>query len=59
MKSTFRFILIFEIIIIQCYEDYTFTQMHIEAGAKKAFCRYNMPIEYSGIKDEHMTVEME
>jgi len=34
-----------------------FTQMHIEAGAKMLpFAGYNMPIEYSGIKDEHMTV---
>lgn len=34
-----------------------FTRMHIEAGAKMLpFAGYNMPIEYSGIKDEHMTV---
>jgi aminomethyltransferase len=34
-----------------------FTQKHIELGAKMLpFAGYNMPIEYSGIKDEHMTV---
>ena len=34
-----------------------FTDFHIELGAKMAsFVGYNMPIEYSGIKDEHVTV---
>ena len=34
-----------------------FTQFHIDLGAKMLpFCGYNMPIEYSGINDEHLTV---
>lgn len=34
-----------------------FTDKHIALGAKMAaFAGYNMPIEYSGITDEHMTV---
>ena len=34
-----------------------FTAFHIELGAKMAeFAGYNMPISYSGIKDEHKTV---
>ena len=34
-----------------------FTDFHIDLGAKMAsFVGYNMPIEYSGIKDEHITV---
>ena len=34
-----------------------FTQLHVDEGAKMLpFAGYNMPIEYSGIKDEHMTV---
>lgn len=34
-----------------------FTQFHIDLGAKMAeFAGYNMPIEYSGIKNEHVTV---
>lgn len=34
-----------------------FTQRHIALGAKMhEFAGYNMPIEYSGIIDEHMTV---
>lgn len=34
-----------------------FTHHHIAAGAKMAeFAGYNMPIEFSGINDEHMTV---
>jgi len=34
-----------------------FTQFHIDLGAKMAeFAGYNMPIEYSGINDEHMAV---
>jgi aminomethyltransferase len=34
-----------------------FTQYHIANGAKMAeFAGYNMPIEFSGINDEHMTV---
>ena len=34
-----------------------FTKYHIAAGAKMAeFAGYNMPIEFSGINDEHQTV---
>ncbi|MDR2423961.1 MAG: glycine cleavage system aminomethyltransferase GcvT [Prevotellaceae bacterium] len=34
-----------------------FTQFHIELGAKMApFAGFNMPIEYTGINDEHLTV---
>jgi aminomethyltransferase len=34
-----------------------FTDIHIALGAKMAeFAGYNMPIEYSGITDEHLTV---
>ncbi len=34
-----------------------FTKYHIAAGARMAeFAGYNMPIEFSGINDEHMTV---
>lgn len=34
-----------------------FTQYHIDLGARMApFAGYNMPIEYSGITDEHITV---
>ena len=34
-----------------------FTKYHLAAGAKMAeFAGYNMPIEFSGINDEHMTV---
>ena len=34
-----------------------FTQKHLELGAKMLpFAGFNMPIEYSGIKDEHMCV---
>jgi aminomethyltransferase len=34
-----------------------FTEFHQELGAKMhEFAGYNMPIEYSGINDEHMTV---
>ncbi|MEG0807757.1 MAG: glycine cleavage system aminomethyltransferase GcvT [Alistipes sp.] len=34
-----------------------FTAFHIAAGAKMAeFAGYNMPIEFSGINDEHLTV---
>lgn len=34
-----------------------FTKYHIEAGAKMAeFAGYNMPIDFSGINDEHATV---
>ena len=34
-----------------------FTKKHIELGAKMhEFAGYNMPIEYSGITDEHLTV---
>ena len=32
-----------------------FTKYHIAAGAKMAeFAGYNMPIEFTGINDEHM-----
>ncbi len=34
-----------------------FTQYHIEAGAKMAeFASYNMPIEFTGINNEHLAV---
>ncbi len=34
-----------------------FTKFHIELGAKMAaFAGYNMPIEYTGINDEHLAV---
>ena len=34
-----------------------FTKFHEEAGARMVpFAGYNMPVEYSGINDEHMTV---
>ena len=34
-----------------------FTNFHIEAGAKMVpFARYNMPVEYAGINEEHITV---
>ena len=34
-----------------------FTHFHEALGARMApFAGYNMPIEYSGIKDEHLTV---
>lgn len=34
-----------------------FTDVHIALGAKMhEFAGFNMPIEYSGIIDEHMTV---
>lgn len=34
-----------------------FTEKHIQLGAKMLpFAGYNMPIEYAGIKDEHLTV---
>jgi len=34
-----------------------FTKYHIELGAKMAeFAGYNMPIQYTGINDEHVTV---
>ncbi|MDR1170492.1 MAG: glycine cleavage system aminomethyltransferase GcvT [Prevotellaceae bacterium] len=37
--------------------DTAFTKYHIELGAKMApFAGFNMPIEYSGIIDEHITV---
>jgi len=38
-------------------KDTAFTKYHIELGAKMApFAGFNMPIEYSGIIDEHITV---
>lgn len=38
-------------------KETVFTKYHIAAGAKMAeFAGYNMPIEFSGITDEHMTV---
>lgn len=34
-----------------------FTNFHVEAGAKIVpFAGYNMPVEYTGINDEHITV---
>ena len=34
-----------------------FTKFHKEAGAKMVpFAGYNMPVEYSGITEEHITV---
>ena len=34
-----------------------FTTFHVDAGAKMVpFAGYNMPVEYSGINDEHITV---
>lgn len=34
-----------------------FTKFHIELGAKMVpFAGYNMPVEYTGINDEHLTV---
>ena len=34
-----------------------FTQKHIDLGAKMVeFAGYNMPVEYVGIKDEHIAV---
>ena len=34
-----------------------FTQFHIDLGAKMVpFAGYNMPVEYFGINDEHITV---
>ena len=34
-----------------------FTQKHIELGAKMVpFAGYNMPVEYTGIKEEHLAV---
>ena len=34
-----------------------FTSKHIELGAKMAdFAGFNMPISYTGINDEHLTV---
>lgn len=34
-----------------------FTEKHVALGAKMhEFAGYNMPIEYSGIIDEHLTV---
>jgi aminomethyltransferase len=34
-----------------------FTNFHIEAGARMVqFAGYNMPVEYTGINDEHITV---
>ncbi len=34
-----------------------FTEFHIEAGARMVtFADYNMPVEYSGITEEHITV---
>ena len=34
-----------------------FTKFHQEAGARMVpFAGYNMPVEYSGINEEHITV---
>lgn len=38
-------------------KETAFTRFHIEAGARMVpFAGYNMPVEYSGINDEHITV---
>src|SRR5664279_3125569 len=38
-------------------KDTPFTKKHIQLGAKMAeFAGYNMPISYTGINDEHVTV---
>jgi aminomethyltransferase len=38
-------------------KDTPFTKFHIEAGARMVpFAGYNMPVEYSGINDEHIAV---
>lgn len=38
-------------------KDTAFTKFHIELGAKMApFAGYNMPIEFTGINDEHINV---
>lgn len=38
-------------------KETAFTKFHIEAGARMVpFAGYNMPVEYSGITDEHITV---
>ena len=34
-----------------------FTEFHIRAGARMIpFAGYNMPVEFTGINDEHITV---
>jgi aminomethyltransferase len=39
-------------------KDTAFTRYHIELGAKMvSFAGFNMPVEYSGIIDEHITVK--
>lgn len=38
-------------------KETAFTRFHIEAGARMVpFAGYNMPVEFSGINDEHITV---
>ena len=38
-------------------KDTAFSKFHIEAGARMVpFAGYNMPVEYSGINEEHITV---
>jgi aminomethyltransferase len=38
-------------------KETAFTKFHIEAGAKMVpFAGYNMPVEYTGINDEHVAV---
>jgi glycine cleavage system aminomethyltransferase T len=37
-----------------------FTEFHLKAGARMVpFAGYNMPVEYSGITDEHLPSEKE
>ncbi len=45
------------ILILNKMKNTPFTQKHIDLGAKMLpFAGYNMPIEYCGIKEEHLTV---
>ena len=45
------------IIFKKSHENYSIYRFHIALGAKMhEFAGYNMPIEYSGINDEHLTV---
>jgi aminomethyltransferase len=38
-------------------KDTAFTRFHQELGARMVpFAGYNMPVEFSGINDEHITV---
>ncbi len=48
---------VFTIKYIISMKNTAFTKFHIEAGAKMVpFAGYNMPVEYSGITEEHITV---